>query len=51
MLQLWNNKHKEKDVVPTCKKSLENLGLTYIDLYLIHWPFAYQVNIKIKCIL
>lgn len=40
--KLWNNRHKEKDVVPICKKSLENLGLTYIDLYLIHWPFAFQ---------
>ncbi|XP_014604340.1 PREDICTED: uncharacterized protein LOC106786945 [Polistes canadensis] len=40
--KLWNNRHKEESVVATCKQSLENLGLTYIDLYLIHWPFAYQ---------
>ncbi|XP_076241672.1 aldo-keto reductase 1B-like [Calliopsis andreniformis] len=40
--KLWNNFHKEESVVPTCKKSLENLGLSYVDLYLIHWPFAYQ---------
>ncbi|XP_017764987.1 PREDICTED: aldose reductase-like isoform X1 [Eufriesea mexicana] len=40
--KLWNNFHKEERVVPACKKSLENLGLSYIDLYLIHWPFAFQ---------
>lgn len=39
--KLWNNRHKEESVVPMCKKSLENLGLTYVDLYLIHWPFAF----------
>ncbi|KOX80213.1 Alcohol dehydrogenase [NADP(+)] A [Melipona quadrifasciata] len=40
--KLWNNFHKETSVVPTCKKSLENLGLSYVDLYLVHWPFAFQ---------
>ncbi|XP_043600658.1 1,5-anhydro-D-fructose reductase-like isoform X3 [Bombus pyrosoma] len=40
--KLWNNFHKESSVVPTCKKSLENLGLSYVDLYLIHWPFAFK---------
>lgn len=39
--KLWNNRHKEESVVPMCKKSLENLGLEYVDLYLIHWPFAF----------
>lgn len=39
--KLWNNFHKQESVVPACKKSLENLGLSYVDLYLIHWPFAF----------
>ena len=40
--KLWNNAHKEDMVVPTCKKSLELLGLSYVDLYLVHWPFAFK---------
>jgi diketogulonate reductase-like aldo/keto reductase len=37
--KLWNNKHAEADVIPTCRQSLADLQLDYLDLYLIHWPF------------
>jgi diketogulonate reductase-like aldo/keto reductase len=37
--KLWNDKHSEEDVIPSFRKSLEDLGLEYLDLYLIHWPF------------
>ena len=37
--KLWNDKHGEEDVVPSCRQSLANLGLEYLDLYLVHWPF------------
>jgi len=40
--KLWNTFHKPKDVLPAIKSSLDNLGLDYLDLYLIHWPMGYE---------
>ncbi|MDF9832345.1 alcohol dehydrogenase (NADP+) [Ereboglobus sp. PH5-5] len=37
--KLWNDKHAEADVIPSFEKSLSDLGLDYLDLYLVHWPF------------
>jgi diketogulonate reductase-like aldo/keto reductase len=37
--KLWNDKHAEKDVIPTFRQSLQDLKLDYLDLYLVHWPF------------
>jgi aldehyde reductase len=42
--KLWNTFHETEKVVPTCKKSLENFGLDYLDLYLIHWPVAQRIK-------
>jgi diketogulonate reductase-like aldo/keto reductase len=37
--KLWNDKHGEDDVVASCRQSLADLRLKYLDLYLVHWPF------------
>jgi diketogulonate reductase-like aldo/keto reductase len=35
--KLWNDRHGDPE--KACEESLRDLGLDYLDLYLVHWPF------------
>jgi alcohol dehydrogenase (NADP+) len=40
--KLWNSNHRPERVEPAFEASLERLRLKYLDLYLMHTPFAFQ---------
>jgi alcohol dehydrogenase (NADP+) len=40
--KLWNSNHRPERVEPAFEASLERLRLKYLDLYLIHTPYAFQ---------
>jgi diketogulonate reductase-like aldo/keto reductase len=40
--KLWNTNHRPERVKPAFEASLEKLQLDFVDLYLIHTPFAFQ---------
>jgi alcohol dehydrogenase (NADP+) len=43
--KLWNNAHAKKHVRPALEKTLRDLQLDYLDLFLIHWPVHFQANV------
>lgn len=40
--KLWNTNHEPEKVEHACRRSCDNLGLGYIDLYLMHYPVAFE---------
>jgi alcohol dehydrogenase (NADP+) len=42
--KLWNTNHRPERVEPAFEASLDKLRLNYLDLYLIHTPFAFQAG-------
>ncbi|KAF9222468.1 Aldo/keto reductase [Gyrodon lividus] len=39
--KLWNSSHQPQVAEAELDETLQQLGLTYLDLYLIHWPAAF----------
>jgi diketogulonate reductase-like aldo/keto reductase len=47
--KLWNTNQVGYDsALRACKESLQRIGLTYVDLYLIHWPVQGNSNNSIE---
>ncbi|KAA6381228.1 MAG: putative Alcohol dehydrogenase [Streblomastix strix] len=42
--KLWNSEHIPSRVIPALRETLAELGLSYLDLYLIHWPVSFAPN-------
>lgn len=42
--KLWNTHHAKEHVREACVKSIQDLQVKYLDLYLIHWPIAFEFN-------
>jgi alcohol dehydrogenase (NADP+) len=43
--KLWNSDHKAEDVEKALKRILDQLGLDYLDLFLIHWLVAFKPGV------
>jgi diketogulonate reductase-like aldo/keto reductase len=42
--KLWNTQQAPEDVPVAFNKTLKDLQLDYLDLYLVHWPLAFAKN-------
>jgi diketogulonate reductase-like aldo/keto reductase len=42
--KLWNTNHRPERVKPACEASFKKLQVDFVDLYLIHTPFAFKAG-------
>lgn len=47
--KLWNTNHRPEVVEKALDKSLKDLGVEYLDLYLMHWP-VYVLSLVVRVI-
>ncbi len=43
--KLWNSDHLRADVLPALERTLADLGLQYLDLFLVHWPVSLRPGV------
>ena len=45
--QLWCTSHRRDLVLPALRRSLTNLGMDYVDMFLIHFPVSMPVSLQL----
>ena len=43
--KLWNSDHARADILPALERTLSDLRLEYLDLFLIHWPVSLKAGV------
>lgn len=45
--KLWCDSHEPSAVLPALQQTLADLGVDYLDLYLMHWPIALKPKVEL----
>lgn len=45
--KLWCDSHAPEAVLPALTKTMNDLGVSYLDLYLVHWPIALKPQVEL----